>query len=170
MTTGRKRCVSGFTLLELLVVMGIMILMMSMGITGYLGIRRGAEMRGAVSSVRTTLMLARQQAVTKRQTVTVSFQTTNLTAGITNHYMRIMERTSDGSNIISHSDAYLPVGVEFGGGESPVSFYPSGRAGGVSESEIIVREKSAYQMSAQPQSQTITVWPLTGVTKVEDTP
>jgi prepilin-type N-terminal cleavage/methylation domain-containing protein len=149
----------GFTLLELLVVMAIMILLMGMGLTGYYGIRRGAEMRGAISSVRTTLMLARQQAVTKRRTVTVQFVTSSTT-----NLMRILETTLDGSNIPAHADAYLPAGVQFSGLPDPVVFYPSGRAIGTSSSDVTVQEKVA-QRDGIKESRTIRVWALTGITK-----
>ena len=166
MTTVNKRCRSGFTLLELLVVMAIMIMMAGIGITGYMGIRRGAEMRGAVSAVRTTLMLARQQAVTKRRTVTVSFLSTNMVPGTTSHFLRIAERNDAGSNINPHADAYLPVSIEFFPVAGPITFRPSGTAGGVGTASITVREKELYQRSLVRQSQTIKVWTLTGVTKV----
>lgn len=154
----------GFTLLELLVVMAIMVLLMGIGITGYYGIRRGAEIRGGVSTVRTTLMLARQQAVTKRRTVTVTF-----VAGTTN-MMRILETTLDGSNVPAHADAYLPAGIDFFGGTAPdpVVFYPSGQAGGASwkpSSDVTLIEKVS-QRGGIKQSATIRVWTLTGITKV----
>jgi len=161
---------AAFTLIELLVVMGIMILIMGIGVTGYFGIRRGAEMRGAVSTVRTTLMLARQQAITKRRTVRVDLMSTNTVPETTNYLMRIMEKISDTSYDAAHADAYLPAGIQFGVVPASVTFYPSGKAGSaasMASRDITVREKYAYQ-GTTPQSATITVWPLTGVTKVTE--
>jgi Tfp pilus assembly protein FimT len=172
MTRGFRDCSFGFTLLELLVVMGIMIVMMGMGITGYIAIRRGAELRGAVSSVRTTLMLARQQAITKRRTVTVSFRGgTNAATMAATYYMRITEKISETDVNAVHADAFLPMGIEFQNGELPASitFYPSGRAGDLDPRDITVQEKFSQRAGDQyKQSATVRVWPLTGVTRVTE--
>jgi hypothetical protein len=119
-------------------------------------------MRGGIATVRTTLMLARQQAVTKRRTVTVQFvpsSTTNL--------MRILETTIDGSNIPAHADAYLPVGIEYEESPADIVFYSSGRANGVERAYVKIRER-VRQRDGYRQYATVTVWPLTGVTRVEE--
>ncbi len=54
----------GFTLLELLVVMAIMVLVMGTAAAAWLGIARGAALRGAVSNLHRVLSLARQHAMT----------------------------------------------------------------------------------------------------------
>ena len=64
---------SGFTLLELMTVIAIMAIIMGSASVAIVGIRRGAEMRSAVSSLRATIGLARQQAVTKRERVFITF-------------------------------------------------------------------------------------------------
>ena len=84
----------------------------------------------------------------------------------TSYFLRITERNDAGSNINPHADAYLPVGIEFFPVAGPITFRPSGTAGGVGTSSVAVREKELYQRSTVRQSQTITVWPLTGVTRV----
>lgn len=158
-----------FTLIELLVVMGIMVLMMGIGVTGYYGIRRGAEMRGAVSTIRTTLMLARQQAVTKRRTVTVTFLSTNTVPGTTSFLMRVTEKGNGSTQVPVHSDAYLPAGIQFEGGAvpDPIVFYPSGRSGGAPFNDVTVEEKVA-QAGGAIQRARVRVWMLTGVTKVTE--
>jgi prepilin-type N-terminal cleavage/methylation domain-containing protein len=145
---------SGFTLLELLVVMGIMVLLMSISAIGIMGMRRGAEVRGAVMTVRTTMMLARQQAVTKRQNVSVEFYT----AGEDNK-MVVVQGTARATNSI----VYLPRGVQFTSLPPTITFTPSGGAGVGAPVSIIINEKSGVGKS--PQSKTITVWLLTGVTE-----
>jgi len=57
----------GFTLLELLSVMMIGIILMSISAAAYFGLVRGSAMSGAVSSVRTVLSLARQNAISSRK-------------------------------------------------------------------------------------------------------
>lgn len=61
-----KKNTSGFTLLELLSVMAIMVIMMSIAGASYYGMSRGAAMRGSASNLTTTLSLARQFAVNHR--------------------------------------------------------------------------------------------------------
>ncbi len=56
----------GFTLLELLTVMAIMVIVMSIAGASYYGLSRGAAMRGSVSNLTTALSLARQFAVVHR--------------------------------------------------------------------------------------------------------
>lgn len=53
----------GFTLLELLVVMTIMVIMMGIAVAANFGITRGMAMRSAVDHFRSTLLHARQTAV-----------------------------------------------------------------------------------------------------------
>lgn len=57
----------GFTLLELLTVMAIMVIMMSIAGASYYGMSRGAAMRGSVSNLTTALSLARQFSVNHRK-------------------------------------------------------------------------------------------------------
>lgn len=63
----------GFTLLELLVVIGIMGLLGTVSIGGYRAITRGMEERGAVDNVENFLRAAFQRALIDRQPVVVYF-------------------------------------------------------------------------------------------------
>lgn len=146
---------SGFTLVELLTVMGIMALLMSISAIGFIGMRRGAELRGAVMSVRTTLMLARQQAVTKRQYVDVQFFASGQDSGIL---------VTQGNPPVTNSIVYLPRGIEYASLPAAIQFKPSGGAGGTGTSTVGIREKAGTS-NAKPQSKTITVWLLSGVTE-----
>lgn len=70
----RKRA---FTLLELLAVMGIMMIMAAIAVSSYFGMTRGSAMRGAVSHLRSTLLLARQSAIMNgRKTYVIFDQST----------------------------------------------------------------------------------------------
>lgn len=147
---------SGFTLVELLTVMGIMVLLMGISTIGFMGMRRGAEMRGAAMSIRTTLMLARQQAVTKRQNVTVQF------FGTVDSVQNWMLVTT-GPLGITNSTVNLPLGVGFDGAVTPVVFTASGSAQGSGQQQIKIMEKKS--VGKNRQSKSFTVWTLTGVTK-----
>ena len=152
------RCRRGFTLLELLVVMGIMVLLMTTGVAGYFQMRRGAEMRGAISTVRNTLMLGRQQAVTKHRNVQVYFNAASNTVEVT-------EVISGSPNRV-HSPASLPPGIRFNpSNDITVAFSPLGGAGGVGKTTINLIEKTAGKNNIQSTA-AITVWLLTGVTEV----
>lgn len=64
----------GFTLMELLTVMVIMSIVLATGVVSYVGARRGAELRGAASSLQSAIAMARQHAVTKRRTTAIVFR------------------------------------------------------------------------------------------------
>lgn len=141
-----KRARHAFTLIELLVVIGLMMMIMGLSIAGWAGMRKGAEMRRSVSSVQTTLMLARQQAVTKRQPVTVQF----ISGTITNS-MRITVGTNQ-----FYSQVYLSPGVKFMS-TNDVPFKPNGGAGvGMQTIDLAGMDSTNY----------IDVWLLTGITRV----
>lgn len=151
-----SRTLFAFTLIELLVVMAIVMMISGMAIASWFGIRRGAEMRRSVSTVQTTLMLARQQAVTKRQTVLVEF----IQVGETNAMI-----VKVGTNQV-HNQMFLSPGVKFNPLPASVQFRPNGSAvggGGSGMATISLVEKFAQ---GTPQPQNIDVWLLTGVTKV----
>jgi len=61
----------GFSLLELMAVMLLMFIMMGIATTAFRGLMRGAGLRGAASTVRGTLTLARQHAMNNGQRVAV---------------------------------------------------------------------------------------------------
>ncbi len=144
---------AGFTLVELLVVMGIMVLMMGISAVGYLHIRRGAELRGATASVKSTLMLARQYAITKREPIKLVFSADAMEV--------VVERNGKSFKTIQ-----LPAGVEF---VSPtptqIPFKPSGSAGYGGTYEIKVKEKADIASEDSRQWKTVKVWSLTGVAK-----
>jgi prepilin-type N-terminal cleavage/methylation domain-containing protein len=114
---GLSRAVAryGFTLLELLVVMGIMVMLMSIATASFFGMRRGAEFRGAVSMVQNAMILARQQAVTKRRTVELTFE------GGTNNSISMTEM-DQGVQKPVHSRMVLPVGTQFDSDANTMAF------------------------------------------------
>lgn len=152
---------NGFTLLEMLVVMGIMVLVMGICAMGFQGIRRGAEVRAGALTIRTTLMLARQQAVTKRHAIRVVFNQPVNSPG----YITV---SVDGGQTIR--TLYLTPGVTMtfpvaGGNTLPIVFAPSGgtTGGGGPPDKIKIEEVPAKGYPPK----TVSVWRLTGSTKEE---
>lgn len=64
---------NGFTLLELLVTIGIMAVIITLTVPAFRGMGRGQKMNTALSSLKTTFSLARQWAISHRDTVYVVF-------------------------------------------------------------------------------------------------
>lgn len=140
---------NGFTLVELLVVMGIMVLLMGISTMGFIGMRRGAELRGGARSIRSTLMLARQYAVTKRQTVKVAFTPSTMTV------------IFGGANTTNRTTYFTPGITITPPANNPLPFLPSGGlvVAGSFQDQIVISEKNGNG------TKTVTVWLLTGVTK-----
>jgi len=63
----------GFTLIELLLVIVLMAMIIGIATPAFVGLSRGAGMRGAVSAVSSTLSLLRQWAITHREEVTFCY-------------------------------------------------------------------------------------------------
>ncbi len=68
---------TGFTVLELLVVMVIMGMVIAMSVPAISGHLRGARLRGGAQEVASALRMARQLAITKRAIYTVDCNITN---------------------------------------------------------------------------------------------
>lgn len=85
---------AGFTLLELLTVMAIMLMLMGMVMGSYYGFLRGAGLTSAVTNVRSTLSLARQFAVTHRCKTHVLFWQDGTNA----HYVVCMQEGQQQNN------------------------------------------------------------------------
>ena len=65
----------GFSLLELLVVMVIAATISAIAIPGFISMGQGTALRGATASVKGTLSLARQWAITHRTDTYFSYKT-----------------------------------------------------------------------------------------------
>jgi len=59
----RSKSGDGFTLIELLAVMAIMMILMGIGVVSYLGLSRAVALDAATDHLRSTIMLARQNAM-----------------------------------------------------------------------------------------------------------
>jgi len=163
-----KRTRNGFTMIELLVVIGIMVLLMSIAVASYVGIRRGAEIRGAVMTLRTTLMLARQESVTKRRTVDVQFVKGASIADAD----RIIIMSRFFGQTLTNNNIALPLGIQFDGAGNPptITFKPSGSAAGTGSQTITLIERAgavAGSTASTRGARTVKVWFLTGITKEE---
>jgi prepilin-type N-terminal cleavage/methylation domain-containing protein len=142
---------NAFTLIEVLVVMGLMLLVMSISVVGFMGMRRGAELRGGAMSVRTTLMLARQQAVTKRQAVKVGFATNSMTVSF-----------SAGNQ--TNRTTYFSPGITITPpSPNPLEFQPTGALASGADFTAEVKITEVPDGGTPPKI--IKVWLLTGATK-----
>lgn len=142
---------NAFTLVELLVVMGIMVLLMGISTVGFIGMRRGAELRGGARTIRTTLMLARQYSITKRQKVNVTFTTYNMTVAF------------GGENATNRVIYFTPGITVKPPANNPLQFLPTGGLAvvGPYTDEIVISEKPGIGTG----SKTNKIWLLTGVIK-----
>lgn len=72
-TRSRSSAKKGFTLVELLLVISVMAILLLFAVPAFQDIGRGSRMRAAVNQLTSTINLARQWAITKREKVYIIF-------------------------------------------------------------------------------------------------
>lgn len=160
---------SGFTLIELMVVMVIAVAITAISLPSFIGMGRGIGMRTAVNNVSATIALSRQWSITHREKVTFIISNTGLVYNITNNqiYLAANDRAcyyatnAGGAMVQSITD--LPLDVKFGGAsETNLKFQADGGLGGVGDVSIILVDKKSTLVT-----KTISVNKMTGRIKVE---
>ncbi len=116
--TARLRSSSGFTLAELLIVIGIMAIMFAIAVPRFDDIGRGGKMRAAVNELRSTLALARQWAIANREDVFVVLPDdfAAVYSGLsTNEYAKALRSYAVYTRSRGYIKdwAYLPLGIYF---------------------------------------------------------
>ena len=79
---------TGFTLVELLVVIGVIALMMALVMPAFRGFGRSASMNSSVAQIRTAMSLSRQWAITQNRPVQIQFATSNTVSGLSGEAWR----------------------------------------------------------------------------------
>jgi len=108
----------GFTLIELLIVVAVMAVLLLLTLPAFLDIGRGSKMESAVSQLNTTINLARQWAITKRQPVYLVLPDDHIPmySGInTNHFNKALRSYAVYVRGIGYVTEwkYLPQGIYF---------------------------------------------------------
>ena len=131
--TRRSTARRAFTLAELLAVIVIMSLLMVVVIPGISGMTRGASLRGATMQVRTSLVAARQTAITRRANVSVLFPTALANNDVKNHRAIAIYTNGASAGVSGFVSAweFLPLGIVFqrvaGTKAIPVSVWDPGQ-------------------------------------------
>ena len=149
-------CRRGFTLLELLTVIAIMAVMMGATTAAYFGLGRGARLRGAVSTLRTAVGLARQQAILQGQTLELRFS-----YSVSDGYSyQVINVTADPNHQVG-TTGHLPRGILMSSVPSPIAFHPSGSSQVPGTTSFNLTESGGAGTAA------MTIYHLTGLMKVE---
>lgn len=106
----------GFTLVEMLAVMILMVMIATAGLVTWNGVKRGAEMRTAINDVRASFALARQYAVLKSARIRIAV--TNEQA----YHILVVES----GQLLRGGPMELPLGVRFAVTPMTVEFKPNG--------------------------------------------
>jgi len=161
---------SGFTLIELMVVMVIAVAITAISLPSFISMGRGIGMRTAVNNVSATIALSRQWAITHREKVTFIISNTGLVYNITSNQVSLAANdhacyyatNAGGAMVQSITD--LPLDVNFASGsETNLKFQTDGGLGGVGDVDILLKYKN---IQGAP-NKTISVNKMTGAIKVE---
>jgi prepilin-type N-terminal cleavage/methylation domain-containing protein len=172
----------GFTLLELLTVVAIMAVMMGLATAGFLSMRRGAGMRAALLSVKSSLVQARQFAITRRVRTHFRYGNTLPDSELGERGYFVLSTNAVDGEIMNTS--YLSPGVIFtdeSGGDLTADknivfkldgscmFPPGGRTGVLlSHHRIVMVEKQRSGVATLSITNVIEIHSYTGKAKVED--
>ena len=142
-----------FTLIELLLVMLIMALILASGVAGFIKIRDRQELRGGTTSIRQSMGLAHQHAVTKRERVYIAFSAVGASPG----WFKIANNVG----LIGETN-YMPPGVRLFPPPTNIWFYPGGNVDNPGTNCVVLTHKTV------PGTNVITVYNLTGLVDVEE--
>ncbi len=148
---------AGVTLLELLLVIAVMAIILAVSMPAFTSMGRGAGLRGAVAEVKSTISLARQWAITKRERVT--FDSGHDAAAANAPYYAV--RLADPPYTIVQATNYLEKGHGFQQSDT-FTFKSSGDVEGP-----ITPDRTITITNLNGNAKTITVVPMTGVIRVE---
>lgn len=157
---------SAFTLIELMVVMGIILVIMGVAVP-LMNIGGGTALRTTVSNFRSTVALTRQWAITHRTPTTIVIGSTNVFGGV-NKSFYVVTNSSDG---LVNDIKYLPDSVQFtnlppGLTRVGITFRPDGTvAGSVTAPERKFRIQSTAGATTTFE---VRILALTGAVKVRE--
>lgn len=153
--------VPSFTLIELLTVIAVMAMIIAIAAPAFVGIGRGAGMRGAVSGTKSTLSLLRQWAITHRERVSFYYyQNVAQSASYyyaANEFGTVLEKTNE-----------LPMEVAYKGSGKMTFKTDGGLASGSAPTNIVIADRKAFSLDENTlKKKTISINGLTGGIHVE---
>lgn len=158
MTTKRQLHNMGFTLIEMLAVMAIMLILMTIAMVNFFEFGKRAAMRGAILDVKSSLVSARQWAITHRDRTTFCYG--NIDGPPARGYIL----TTDSEGQYLGNTNYLPAGIVFtNSATNTIIFKLDGSCAG----SVNVRRIAMFATNTlNAVTNYIEVYPLTGRAKL----
>ncbi|MCE9613682.1 MAG: hypothetical protein K8T26_05360 [Lentisphaerae bacterium] len=137
---------SAFTLIELITVMAIMMLILGLSMAAFKDIGRGAGMRGAVLQFKAAMSLARQNAITRRQSTFLNYGNEGEDRG---YYFMTEGKSGVSGGERQGTMSFLPNGILFVNEASPFSYVEFKLDGTVAKTSTFGRDKgsSSYEIA-----------------------
>ena len=157
-TKNTSQVARAFTLIELLVVTVLMAIIIGVSAPAFIGMGRGAGMRGSVRAVCSTLSLLRQWAITHREETTF-YYVVGVTPAASHYY-------ATASGVIIEKTNELPLEVKFNSGGSYTFKTDGGLEGNIMDPSTITIDDRKFPGDAS-KAKNISINRLTGGIHVE---